>query len=580
MELLKLLKRIKRTEKLAEKVITRLFTAWIITSLIFLAFNPKPFNDPEFFGNTNILLFLVLTSSCFVLLCLIKSEKIIAAAMVIFTFLYCFGGIYLYNEFYFALGCCAVILGVVYYAKTGEIRLEISKTFLWVGIGVLMLLFTVFMSIACCLRYKNYWTPCYDFGIFSQMFYYMKETGTALTTCERDGLLSHFAVHFSPMFYVILPIYELIPSPMTLMVTQCLLPAVGVIPLIKICLDHKLSNLASLGFGACYLLYPAMAGSCNYYIHENNFLPPLILFLIHFMEREKTVSALIFGVLTLLTKEDSPVYVAIIALYFIFANKNYKCSISLLYLSLIYFAAVTHYLSVYGDGVMTGRYENYIYEEGGSLFTMVKAVFQDPLYVLQQSITADKIKYILQMLAPMLFLPLCIKRPHRLILLIPFILINLMTNYRYQYDIMFQYGFGSGALLIYSALLNFGEMKKGREKLLLSALLCSVFIFYSLFGNWLNYYPNYRLSADSRQAIDHATELIPDDAVVVASTFFLPNLSQRKEIYELERTEKKGEYYIVDLRFSHSEYELSDFMTSEYEQVYLKENVVALFKRK
>ena len=123
-------------------------------------------------------------------------------------------------------------------------------------------------------------------------------------------------------------------------------------------------------------------------------------------------------------------------------------------------------------------------------------------------------------------------------------------------------------------------MKKGREKLLLSALLCSAFIFCSLFGNWLNYYPNYRLSADSRQAIDYAAKLIPDDAVVVVSTFFLPNLSQRKEIYELERTEKKGEYYILDLRFSHNEYELSDFMTSEYELVYLKDNVVALFKRK
>ena len=577
---MKLLKRLKSADRLAEKVITRLFTAWIITSLIFLSINPRLFTDLEFFGNMDMFLFLAFTAGFFVLLCLIKSEKTAALAMVISTFLYCFGGICLYKDFYFALGCCAVIFGVVYYARLGEIRLEISKISLWVGAGVLMLLFTVFMSIACCLRYKNYWTPCYDFGIFSQMFYYMKETGMALTTCERDGLLSHFAVHFSPMFYVVLPIYELFPSPMTLMVIQCLLPALGVIPLIKLCRNHKLSNLASLGFAACYLLYPAIAGSCNYYIHENNFLPPLLLFLIYFMEREKTVPAVIFGVLTLLTKEDSPVYVAVIALYFIFANKNYKCSLTTLCISLVYFAAVTHFLSVYGDGVMTGRYNNYIYEEGGSLFTMVKAVVQDPLYALQQSITADKIKYILQMLAPMLFLPLFIKRPCRLILFIPFILINLMTNYRYQYDIMFQYGFGSGSLLIYSALLNFGEMKKGREKLLLSALLCSAFIFWSLFGNWIDYYPNYRLSADSRQAIDHAAGLIPDDAAVVASTFILPNLSQRKVIYELERTEKKGEYYILDLRISHEQYSLSDFMTSEYELVYLKENVVALFRRK
>lgn len=580
-ENMEIIKKLKNTDNLAQKLLTRLFTAWIITSFIFLLINCKSFTDLEFFNQQNILIFAAITLIFFIGLCFIKNEKIISAAMIAAAFLYCLCGAYQYSDFYFLLSCCGAICGIVYYANVEEISLTISKRLMWIGAALFILLFTIFMSISCCLRYKNYCTPCYDFGIFSQMFYYIKETGLPLTTCERDGLLSHFAVHFSPAFYLIYPMYKLVPSPMTLMVMQCLLPALGVIPLIKICRNHKLSNLAALGFSACYLLYLPIAGSCNYYIHENNFLPPLILSLIYFMEKEKTAPALVFGALTLLTKEDSPVYTAVIALYFIFANKNYKCSIYLFLMSIAYFMAVTHYLSTFGDGVMTSRYENYIYDDSGSLFTVIKVVVQNPLYALQQSVTESKIKYILQMTAPMLFLPLFIKKPSRLILLIPFILVNLMTNYRYQYDIMYQYGFGSGSLLFYSAIDNFAGIKKGqgRAKLFLCCLLSSAIMFFGTFGDWLNYFDDFNYSAESRKTIDYALSLIPKDVSAAVSTFILPNLSQRREIYQIETTQNTAEYYVLDLRFNSDEYNLSDFQTEEYKEIYLKEGVIGIFKR-
>lgn len=41
-----------------------------------------------------------------------------------------------------------------------------------------------------------------------------------MTTCERDRVLSHFAVHVSPIYYLFLPFYALFPSPVTLEVLQ------------------------------------------------------------------------------------------------------------------------------------------------------------------------------------------------------------------------------------------------------------------------------------------------------------------------------------------------------------------------
>ena len=79
--------------------------------------------------------------------------------------------------------------------------------------------FTAVMTV---LRYRLNYASAYDFGIFSQMYYYMDKGLSPLTTCERDGLLSHFAVHLSPVFYVLLPFYKLVPRPETLLVLQSL----------------------------------------------------------------------------------------------------------------------------------------------------------------------------------------------------------------------------------------------------------------------------------------------------------------------------------------------------------------------
>ena len=81
------------------------------------------------------------------------------------------------------------------------------------------------------LRYRLNYASAYDFGIFSQMYYYMDKLWEPLTTCERDGLLSHFAVHLSPVFYVLLPFYKLVPRPETLLVLQALLVISGMVPL-------------------------------------------------------------------------------------------------------------------------------------------------------------------------------------------------------------------------------------------------------------------------------------------------------------------------------------------------------------
>ena len=107
----------------------------------------------------------------------------------------------------FLLVCVIILLITIVFALFGwdsseEMTAKPQKSHpVYIGItaGVCVAFF-LFVSAWTVGRVMSFCTPTFDFGIFAQMFYNMKETGLPLTTVERDGLLSHCAVHMSPIY--------------------------------------------------------------------------------------------------------------------------------------------------------------------------------------------------------------------------------------------------------------------------------------------------------------------------------------------------------------------------------------------
>ena len=214
------------------------------------------------------------------------------------------------------------------------------------------------------------------------MFHSMRTTGLPVTTCERDRVLSHFAVHVSPIYYLFLPFYALFPSPVTLEVLQALLLASAVIPLWRIARRHGLSGVTAGLLCALLLLWPAYAGGTSYDVHENKFLTPLLLWLFDFLDRRCVWGVALFSVLTCMVKEDAPVYVAVIALWVVLraltrtgAERRWGLLTggAMLVGAVGYFLGVTAWLAADGDGVMSYRYSNFLYDGSDSLFTVIKA---------------------------------------------------------------------------------------------------------------------------------------------------------------------------------------------------------------
>lgn len=475
----------------------------------------------------------------------------------------------------FAVFCLLVLLILVAYALFGwdETREVTGQTqrdnpiYLWLtaAAAVGFFLFVSFWTVA---RVQSMCAPSFDFGIFSQMFYYMKETGLPLTTVERDGLLSHFAVHMSPIYYLMLPFYCIVPKPETLQVLQAAVLASAVIPLWLIGKHHGLNGLQRMLVCCLLLLYPAFSGGTGYDIHENCFLTPLILWLLYGIDKKNIAITAVAALLTAMVKEDAAVYVGIVAVYLLVRTLlrrqkgewwGLAAGASLLLGALAYFFAVTGYLAENGDGVMTYRYNNFLYGDSDSLVTVIAAVVMNPMKALYECVDSEKLGFIAQTMLPLLGLPLLTRRFERYILLIPYILINLMSDYRYQHDIFFQYTFGSTACLIYLVAVNMADLRIAWIRLaaLAATVAVSIGFFCSLNVPEAEKYTQYCVTYEAfYDSVRDTLDVIPKDASVTATSFYASYLSQREILYDIQYCSREHmlstEYVALNIKSSYA----------------------------
>ena len=496
------------------------------------------------------------------------------------------------------LAVCLLVLAVLlFYALRGRNRRPeplgriqpAHPVYLW-ATAILALGVFLYLCIWTVGRVAVLGTSTYDFGLFAQMFHSMKETGLPMTTLERDGLLSHFDVHVSPIYYLMLPFYCLAPSPATLQVLQAAVMVSSVIPLWKIGTQYGLSAPHRTLLCAVLLLHPAFACGASYDLHENCFLTPLILWLLYGIGAKNIPITAVSALLTLTVKEDAAVYVAVVALWLLVrtflrhkkANlQDYLTAVLLLAVSLVWFFLATNHLAQNGDGVMTYRYDNFMYNDSGSLVTVIFAVIMNPMKAIFECVDPEKLEYIAITLLPLLGLPLLTRRYERYILLIPYILINLMSDYPYQHNIWFQYNFGSMALLLYLTAVNLADLKLEWRRaipLALSVIICASCL-YKVANPLVSYYGKEAIvNYDRYQTVRDTLAMIPEDAAVTATGYYTTPLSNRKILYDLRYTTRQhlleSEYVVIQVRDTGS---YKKFATGGEENGL--ENLLALLER-
>lgn len=402
---------------------------------------------------------------------------------------------------------------------------------LYIILAAMTALMTAILSWGCISRYYSFNTSTYDFGIFAQMFESMARDFTQTTTLERGEAMSHFAVHFSPIYYLLLPFYMIFRRPEFLLSAQAAVCFSGIIPVLLLCRRYKYGNTVAFLIGTAFLCYPAFTCPSFYDFHENVFLTPLILWLMYFIEKRSMIGAAVCGLLLLCVKEDAGVYLVVAGIYAIIGGRTPKyLGITLAAMGAVGFALITFFINSAGDGIMVGRFGVFLAGGQDSLKDVVLNVLQNPALLVDQLLSDEKLLLIMQMLLPLFFIPVRTRRLSDWVLVIPFVIFNLANDYSYMRSINYQYIYGSAAMLFFLFVKNL-RYEKNKNKTAVAAVLAVVIC---LAGFSAPKYYNIIRAEENKEEYDMAREVlaeIPRDAKIFSSTYLTPYLYDCRDVY-------------------------------------------------
>lgn len=530
------------------------------------------------------------------LFCIFKLRKTVYRCTVPLS-IFCFALLTLWklhsqHPYYYVMMMIMVIVSTFSFKEIFHDRKipKLQGTALYAVILAMTVLMTSIVTAGGIVRMYSFNSSTFDYGLFAQMYEYMATDFTQNTTLERNVLMSHFAVHFSPAYYLLLPFYMIFRRPEFLLAAQAAVCFSGVIPVVLLCKRQRFNGLLTIIISGVFLCYPAFTGGCFYDFHENFFLVPFILWLLYFLEKNSTPGTVVFGLLLLSVKEDAGIYVIFIGLYALFNKKiKYSCSVPLLLIGAGGFLAVTSLINAAGEGIKVSRYKNYLYGGQDSLTDVILNVLKNPTFFFNSILNEEKLLFILQMFLPLLFIPMKTRKISDWFLIAPLILINLASDYKYQANISYQYIFGTGALLIFLFVKNLRYSKtktKAAAAAFMAAIICLV-------GNSMmkfRYIDSIKSDPEYYSAAREVLAEIPRDKVIYANTYLTPFLFDCREVYmypfdyyENELlTDDYADYYVLDSRTS--ETNEFDRLTEEiksigYEEVINGSFVVVLKKK-
>ena len=566
----------------------KFFSAWFLSSAIIITTAVEKIE----LGNINIPVFIAVFAAVYLFVTFIGvlRENSVFTILVLSVLLFALSVLVLSSSIYtyLAFGIIFVLSVKHLIDKNDGINIKMNKYISISALAFIAVFFFLILTGMSVFRYLTFSAPNYDFGIFCNMFHNMKESFRPLVSCERDQILSHFAVHFSPAMYVFLPFYYIFPSPVTVAVFQTVAIYSGIIPFILIMKNRKFDSFTMCMFAVVYAANAAYTGGCRYDFHENCLLVPFMIWMFYFYEKKKLPLMFLFALFTLMVKEDAFIYVSVFAVYVILTEKKFFKGSTLIFMAFAYFAVACYILEQHGTGIMSNRYDAMISGDEG-LFGVIKTAFTNPAYAIElifrtKDKDANKLIFFLQLMCPLAFMPFITKKSVRLVLVLP-LLLNLLTDYVYQYDISFQYNFAIMSLLLYLCVVNATEMEKKKRDFLsvTAAGLAAMMFFMLIVPGFTSKTKDYFTAKEKFESMEEVIDAIPQDASVAASTFLIPHLADRTHIYEVYYTQHtEFDYIVLDMRDSYREdslaraeqfedlgYKLTD-IGSEYVFVYTK----------
>jgi len=379
------------------------------------------------------------------------------------------------------------------------------------------------------LRHRSFDTGRFDLGNMTQAVW-STANGDPLAVTNLGGeQTTRLASHFDPILVLFAPLWAVWPSPEALLVAQAVALALGALPVFWLARKHLESDRAGLGFALAYLLFPATQWVALSEFHPVALACPLLLFAFWFLDEDRLLPFAICAALACTTKEEIPLAVAGLGLWYALARRRRAAGIAIAVLGAATAALALGVIEHFNDGgsPFAGRYE----EGGGSPTGILKTLVTDPSASARAVFDREGLVYLLALVVPLAFLPLA--APLALLPAVPDLMLNLLSSTSTQTSIHFHYVAPIVPALFAAAIFTAARIERPIVKPLVALVLASNFVLgaiplWSAIPGGEDRQAGAALISDHDRTAARALRLIPGDAVVSASNSLGAHLSDRR----------------------------------------------------
>ncbi len=448
---------------------------------------------------------------------------------------------------YFA---CPIVL-----PQVKSLSIRFSPRQVDVGFYAAIVVYALTFSSLSILRFLTFSQDGYDLSIFDQVIWNSLHGRLFENTILPDAPLL-IGQRFSPILLAFVPMYAVWSSPIVLMVVQTLAIAFGALPLYWLA-RARIGRLGAWVIGLAFLLYPSVEFVNLDEFHEIALAVPLLSLATFFLLRGKYFPFLTTLGVTLLIKEEMAFIVIAFGIYICLIPRRWRLGWGLVLFGVLWSIALLQYILPWlnGSGFGTGYYYfghgtaagmgRYDYL-GNSLLQVITSIITRPDLVIQHVVIAPKIDFMLNLLAPIAFLPLV--GLEIALLALPTFGTSLLSDYELQFSIESHYTASLIPFLFFALVMGWQriatwrlhgrrpEMQRAARTLALAVLV--------LIASGGSYYLQspapFAIHFDTAQyaLTDHTAAgysllgLIPRSAAVEAQRGMVPHLSERREILE------------------------------------------------
>jgi uncharacterized membrane protein len=374
------------------------------------------------------------------------------------------------------------------------------------------------------LEHRAFETGRFDLGNMVQAVWSTAH-GRSLDVTELDGdQINRLGAHVDPLLVAFAPLWRLWPSPAMLLVVQAVVIALGALPVFWLARKHLGSERIAALFAVAYLLYAPVQWLALDEFHPVALACPFLLYTLWYLDEVRLAAAIPFLALAAATKEEVPLAVAGLGVWFAIARGRHVAGTAI---ALAGTALSAFYLTVvmphYRDGGSPAFYDRYD-AVGGSPSGIVEKAFTDPGALLGAVTEGRDLTYLLQLALPLAALFLA--APLVLIAALPELAANLLSETETQTSIEFHYTAPITPFLVAGAILGAARLPRLAPLVLAASLAGAI----ALGPLWAGELAPDRMSAHDRVAA-RALELIPPGAPVSSTNGLGAHLSDRKRIF-------------------------------------------------